>query len=713
MVLILLAILLLTSSAIAADRPPVYPKAQPLDNRLCRMETRPGGPVTGDPAPWVDWVAKAGTDLWVFSALEGVGNVNYRSSVGYPSGDFDPEYIPKLLKLAHEKDIAVISWFMPLCCKGASEAHPEWRQVFLDNPAQAPVKEADSWYLCPNNPEVRKFIKTEIAEVVGPLGFDGIWFDGTVFGSMATIPFRVGCKCSHCTAKYKTDTGFDIPQKVDLNDENFRRFIRWRYQVMDDYMFELYQAIKAANPKAQVNVGNYYRPGHGWDTGTYMAPQKFPGTVSGENNIIGDRAYETVNVGFNGRLMKAINPYSFELWRPMWDFQIGWLPEPEPVQTTVALLLQFAQGGQSFCGYGGTGSAVTKSLTPAYSELKRRAKWHGGEPLYYAAIHYSQRARDFAYSGGAPEYDKVASGIHEILAESHVIFDYVLDGQLTLDSLKRFRVVILPESGCINEQEAKALREYVEQGGRLIATGETSLYDGLGNKRPDFLLADLFGVHYTASQPYPNYPKTSPVGVLADNDMLKALPRSVWFMSPYCDVKINPASNAQLTIWRTEYNEAASLDEDKVPATDIPLAVTRKVGKGEVVYLAADIGRGYAENPFQRMRKLLAYWTDQAGPWLKIEAPKVVEATAFKKNGETIIHLVNSPITTIRPTVMWQRMPLVDEIVPVTDLKVSIKGDFKSARLEPSGINLRIKKLEGWSEVTVPKVDIHEMVVWK
>ena len=47
-------------------------------------------------------------------------------------------------------------------------------------------------------------------------------------------------------------------------------------------------------------------------------------------------------------------------------------------------------------------------------------------------------------------------------------------------------------------------------------------------------LADLFGAHYKASQPYPPYPKTSPVGVIQDREMLRDLPRCVWFMSPTC-----------------------------------------------------------------------------------------------------------------------------------------------------------------------------------
>ena len=61
--------------------------------------------------------------------------------------------------------------------------------------------------------------------------------------------------------------------------------------------------------------------------------------------------------------------------------------------------------------------------------------------------------------------------------------------------LRGFAVLCLANEACLSETQLAAVRRFVADGGGLLATHETSLYDEKGNRRPDLGLADVLGLH--------------------------------------------------------------------------------------------------------------------------------------------------------------------------------------------------------------------------
>ena len=57
-------------------------------------------------------------------------------------------------------------------------------------------------------------------------------------------------------------------------------------------------------------------------------------------------------------------------------------------------------------------------------------------------------------------------------------------------------VVVLPQSARLDDKQAEQLRQYVRQGGRLIALGQASMLDAAGKERKDYSLRDVLGVRY-------------------------------------------------------------------------------------------------------------------------------------------------------------------------------------------------------------------------
>lgn len=64
------------------------------------------------------------------------------------------------------------------------------------------------------------------------------------------------------------------------------------------------------------------------------------------------------------------------------------------------------------------------------------------------------------------------------------------------ESLTDLPAVMVPELAVLDEPHVERLRQYVEQGGRLIAFGRASMFDTKGRQRTDYALADVFGVRY-------------------------------------------------------------------------------------------------------------------------------------------------------------------------------------------------------------------------
>ena len=88
------------------------------------------------------------------------------------------------------------------------------------------------------------------------------------------------------------------------------------------------------------------------------------------------------------------------------------------------------------------------------------------------------------------------NGYYQALVEARIPFEMADDRQLEPQHIGRYRVLVLPDIAALSDRQCQQIRDYVMAGGRIVATGETSLYDETGKRRANFGLADLFGCDY-------------------------------------------------------------------------------------------------------------------------------------------------------------------------------------------------------------------------
>jgi len=119
-------------------------------------------------------------------------------------------------------------------------------------------------------------------------------------------------------------------------------------------------------------------------------------------------------------------------------------------------------------------------------------------------ILYSQPSAYAAKVQSSPSfgtYERNHEAFHGALRGLGLNFRYITDRQLRLGevSLRPFKVVILPMAQALSAREAELLREYVREGGMLIADVRPGLYDGHVKPLAAGQLDDVLGVRRTGA----------------------------------------------------------------------------------------------------------------------------------------------------------------------------------------------------------------------
>ena len=78
------------------------------------------------------------------------------------------------------------------------------------------------------------------------------------------------------------------------------------------------------------------------------------------------------------------------------------------------------------------------------------------------------------------------------LIQGKVPFDIIFDAQLK--DLHKYKVLVIADQECLTEEQLNLIRNFVNQGGGLVATEHTSLYTEWHLRKADFGLSDLFKV---------------------------------------------------------------------------------------------------------------------------------------------------------------------------------------------------------------------------
>jgi hypothetical protein len=527
------------------------------------------------------------------------------------------------------------------------KAHPDWIAVDADGHSRRHWVSPELWVTCALGPYNFDFMTRVHHEIMSRYRVDGIFINRWSGHGQ--------CFCVHCRELFRAATGYELPRTDDPQNPARRAYILWQQQRLFDLWRRWDEEVRAINPDSCVipNTGGGATSPLDMKTIGELAPILFadrqarsglmPPWAAGKNakEYRATMGHKPIGGIFSMGVEEAYR------WK-------------DSVQNEAEVRIWVADGIANglrpwFTKFSGT--LRDRRWLPVIEDIYR---WHQGieaylrneAPLARVGMVYSQQTAWFY--GGPRARAKVedhALGWYQALVEARIPFEMVHDRLLDGEHLDRFRTLILPNIAALSDAQCRQLRAFVERGGGLVATYETSLYDEWGARHPDFGLADLFGVSFQrkAEAPMRNAylrleddPKSGKRHPLLDG--FEDAPRMIHGTARLEVAPKRAFPRPPLTLIPSYPDLPMEMVYPRVEHTDIAEVYLSEVGAGRVVYFPWDIDRTFWDvlvfDHALLMRNAVR-WATNEKPRVEVTGPGILDITAWRQKDSMTVHLVN------------------------------------------------------------------------
>ncbi len=623
----------------------------------------------------------------------------------------DRDVLREAVTAARAHDLPVIAYCVVQYGTRAMREHPEFRMVGSDGKPIARV--------CFNS-GYKAYVQKLIMEMLA-YGVDGFHIDmlDQGFGP----PY--GCWCKNCTALFEKEYGTGMPAGLTW-DADWHRMLEFRYNTSARFEKELTAFIRAQNPAVTVDYNYHGNPPFSWEVG--QRPVQHAGNgdfVTGETGIWG---FSALGVGLNVRFYRAATPgrpvqvamqrgvrmYHDQTTRPLIDLR--W-----------ELLTLLAHGAfvtmvDKTAYDGWLDPHAYTAIGDAFRDARSRRQ-HFGQPVVEdVAIYFSHRTRDWIGRENPAQYFQSVQGAHRALVYEHIPWGVILDENVTLEKLARYKVVCLPNTAILSDRECDLLRRYAASGGRILITGWTGLSGQYGQPLDTPPLADLVGgVLVRRLDSLDNHVRFKSAAGGNEAALCGGIPKDWPFLVKGPAVVWKPrrgqAIGELLKPHRSGLQRQGKLGADWPMSADRPVgpaALLNTVGKGRVLTLACSPDYASAsEHGIVEARKLFrnAVATLMPDPSVDIQAPVHVEAVVTRDAKRRVlrVHLIGyaAPPATTPPKNRPYVLPSLMEDAPMFRAVLRIREPIKQVATFNEGTRLT----RDGQKLSLVVEDVHEVVV--
>jgi hypothetical protein len=666
-----------------------------------------------DPGTYVEMLKTANVQSTMVYANSHIGYCYWPTKNGQMhKGLRGRDFLGQVIGLCHNQGIDVVVYYTLVFDNWSYDHDPSWRILYDGGIGSRDMPVLGRYgVVCPNNAGYRASVEAQVSELCTSYQFEGICFDMTFWPGV--------CYCAACKQRYANEAGGEMPMTINWQGPEWVAFQKKREEWLVEFAAFATGIARKHRPGISVQHNCFPLAGP-WLYGATLA-------LRDHNDFIGGDFYG--GFGQQSFICKLYHSISlnqpFEYWtsRCYPNLHDHTTMKSKEMLETHAYLAMAHNGVFFFVDaidpVGTLNPKVYETMGEIFGKSKHYEAYLGGELCQDVAVYFSLDSKmDFADNGkyantistAVPHLD-AALGAARTLRENHIPFGVI--SRNNLKDTAAYQVIVLPNVLMISEEEAQALRSFVERGGGLYASSQTDLT----------YLSDVFGVSpegeatetvtYMTPTPHgrdllsgvdPKYPLSifAP-SVAPGGSIFEPLPASGR------QVKARAANEdevmATLTLPYTDPADSrkiASIHSNPPGiATDYASVVYRAFGKGKVIWVAAPLEAAVQQphkDAFANMIRTLA-----STPFsFEADAPPAVEVTVFHQPNRKryLVNVVNEQ----------ELLPPI----PVFDISIRVRTDGKRATraaLLPAETPLALTVKGDYAEVVVPELDIFQMLL--
>lgn len=525
--------------------------------------------------------------------------------------------------------------------------------------------------LCYNTPYLER-LTAQVEEVMERYRPCGIFLDIS-----AVRP----CYCNRCLAEMRR-TGLDPLDPADVQRQAERVYRR--------YAERMERAVHRYDPRATLfhNAGNLDRGRRDLaHANTHLELESLPTGVWGYDHFPLSAAYaRTLGMEFLGMTGK---------FHRMWG-EFGGFKHPNALRYETALSVAMGvrcSVGDQLHPLGEMDESTYRLIGAAYREIEEKEPWlRGSRTVSDVAV-----LSAVAVNGRDEINDRRDVGACRVLLETHRLFDFVD----TEADLTPYKLVILPDAIRLDETLRQRLIAYREQGGRLLLTGRSGLwadrealalevgarFEGVSPLERGYLIPEYEAVNGRTA--YVVYAPT--YRIAATGGQVAAQLRDPYFNRTYAHFCSHQHAPDQ-------------------PGTERPGAILT----ADTAYVAFDAFEDYAHNGAYYVRELLhhlieALIGDRASAVAGLPDRGILTLRQQPEQRRTVAHLLFT-YTSVR----GDGVEVIEDVVPLREVPLTVRLAQPPRRvyLAPSGEELSYVWDGQMTTVTVPSVELHQMVVF-